>query len=1244
MKCKALFHLFIILASIFTVSSLAPQAEAQQQVCCEETTSGEHCQYTDQSNCKSGALQAATSCEQTSFCQLGCGFDSDTGRCFKNTPKATCQSSGDCTWTTSPSCDIPQCQRGCCVLSNQCSFVTQLQCKQITSQFPDINMTFDESITNEFSCINECRSFERGACVQPDGTCSFTTRNSCNLQTTALNATGPKSGFHPNKLCSHPELGTECAAQQYTGCLPDRDEVYWFDSCGNAENIYSSDKRSSYNNGIVLSKVQSCNPSSGNINSESCGNCNFAGGTLCGVAPRNINPTFGEYTCLDLSCKDLTVSATSPSSNSGTKKLGESWCAYDGVPGFGQDLVGSRHYRRLCINGEELTEPCKDFREEICVQGVQGQPPLPTQAAFQLSQGNYVEAICRGNRHTTCVESENEYDCTNLQARDCVWIGDRVISVRGNQVHISATEEPDANQKGTAPFEREQRKNEDGRCVPLVSPGLKFWPDESETPTSQLDPKSTCEEATTECEVTYEKPGLAGGVFSGDFGDTDWKCVSNCQCLQKDYLLSVNNICKSMGDCGAWYNVKGKFTEGGLDEDSEHDLLEEDVEDFESLISPTQGRGIYDSKFSAFFEQAAPGLVITVATGIGTVIGFSSSLGYGSLGIGEAFGQGFLSGFEGIFGFEALGEATYAEVAARSYGGIAFEKAATTPLTSGSFFTVQGGPEAVQSLIDEGVIRVVQGEGENAVLQATTEEGLSGVQQYTVMEAGTSSSFAQVLQFVNTLAWIYTIYSLLDVLLSDTKTEIITVTCEPWQAPTGGADCDKCDEDGKECSEYRCRSLGQMCKLLNAGTEAEACVNSNPNDATSPIISADPEALERGYTLSEVKGQGFTLNEKIEPFTAVSLGIKTNEYASCKYSESPTESFEEMTNTFGEGIFSLEHQTTFGLSSILLEPEALKLSNGGAYTLYLRCQDGNGNENNKPYYVKFSIKQGPDFTAPVIETTSIANGAYVPSGVNVTGLTIYTNEPSQCNWDDVDVEYEQMNNQFSCTSSQLPTTSIFYGLYDCSTILTNIISNRQNNYYFRCKDNNNNVNAESYEFSLQGTIPLSITSISPPPGTKFFTTDPLLKTSTAQGALNGVAVCGYSFIDNNPSNAIEFLKTNATSHEQQFQNLIPGQYNAFVTCSDVAGNFDQTNTTFTVAIDNQGPLITNLYTEGTLLHISTEENSKCEFSTLGSFNFGQGTPMTGDDTTEHETTLESSIYYIVCRDEFDNDASYKIFI
>jgi hypothetical protein len=48
--------------------------------------------------------------------------------------------------------------------------------------------------------------------------------------------------------------------------------------------------------------------------------------------------------------------------------------------------------------------------------------------------------------------------------------------------------------------------------------------------------------------------------------------------------------------------------------------------------------------------------------------------------------------------------------------------------------------------------------------------------------------------------------------------------CDPWQAPIGGDDCEKCNDGMNPCSEYRCKSLGQACGIVNKGTEDEKCV------------------------------------------------------------------------------------------------------------------------------------------------------------------------------------------------------------------------------------------------------------------------------------------------------------------------------------------------------------------------------------------------------------------------------------
>ena len=1242
-------HPVIFLPFLFLLVIVAAQAE-EQKVCCAETLSADTCSYVGASECKPGALQAATTCDKTSFCKLGCGFDQDSGMCFKSTPRYSCEQGGNCTWSESPTCDIPQCSQGCCTLSNECSFTTQIQCKKITSQFEDIEMDFKEEITDELTCVNQCRSLEKGACVSDDGSCKFTTREACLFETPGeLNSTGPLVGFHPDRLCSNPQLGTECAAQQKTGCLPNADEVYWFDSCGNPENIYGSDKAASYNNGFTLSKEESCNPANANVNSASCGNCNYVLGSICSPAEGGATPLYGDYACKDLTCDALTTSTFTPSANTkgDIQDNGESWCAYDSIIGGGRDPVGSRHYRRLCINGIELTEPCKDFREELCIQGEQGKPPLTTARGIKVSNDGFVYGACRDNRWQSCRDQDKEDDCQNVAYRDCFWVGDDTV----------------------------------GKCLPMFPPGLKFWTDDqATTDTQKSSPKSdalsVCKKGNEECEVVYETPGLLGSAA----------CVSNCECLEKDWLLGMNLLCKTYGDCGAYVNFLGKGTTGGyaVSEGYEGGKIDEgDLKDFSTLIDPQEGVGELEDAFDAIFTTYRV-IPIIGSAAIGTF-----SLFFGGQGAG--FFSGALSNilYGGGTFYPTHGANTHALISSNSFGTSTVVQAGT-PVTLGSATAINSGTtfqaDSINSLLGNTVTiggntgtissQSVVGGGQNIVHTTATGEvtplftQAPGSELFTStnIAAGTFADGTQLvpastqqiptwggagtfLSYVNTALLIWTIYNVLDVLLAEQEEVTVAFTCKPWVAPTGGSDCEKCQEDGKTCSAYRCRSLGQTCRLVNEGTSNELCINQHPNDVNPPIISADKDALTDGYQLTEQVGQGYVVTPDIEPFTALTLGVTVNEPSQCMYSINHSLPFEQMSTPFGNGLFNYQHNMTFSLSSVLAEEDILKLTNGGKYAVYVKCQDGAGNANNKDYYIKFAIKKGPDLTPPVIELTSIDNGVYVPADVNTTALTIYVNEPATCKWDKFDLDYGQMGHDFSCVNSKLPTSSIYYGLYDCDTVLTNIEQQTANNYYFRCKDqptepdeSKKNVNTNSFVFTLHGTTPLKILSFSPQPGTEFFDSSPTLKLVTGGGAQNGVATCGYNLFDSSPANTIDFLQTNSTLHEQPFTNLTTGDYTAYFTCADIGGNVATEETTFSVSVDTSSPFVKQLYTEGSLLVIVVSEETTCEYSTTGAFTYGEGIQMTGTNTMKHEATLESDIYYISCEDIYQNDVSFVVYV
>ena len=135
--------------------------------------------------------------------------------------------------------------------------------------------------------------------------------------------------------------------------------------------------------------------------------------------------------------------------------------------------------------------------------------------------------------------------------------------------------------------------------------------------------------------------------------------------------------------------------------------------------------------------------------------------------------------------------------------------------------------------------------------------------------------------------------------------EIITFECYPWEAPTGGANCEKCNSDLYPCSEYRCKSLGQACQLLNAGTGEEACTRINRNDAKAPVITPWEEPLTKDYKYKPdtainppdrgVKIQYLGASDGcVKAFTPLSFGIETDEPAQCMIDYNRTDKFEDM--------------------------------------------------------------------------------------------------------------------------------------------------------------------------------------------------------------------------------------------------------------------------------------------------------------------------------------------------------------
>jgi hypothetical protein len=588
---RALKYLFIanlvlaIFALSFSMSSISAANANLFNVCCEKTKKGAWCQNTLEENCDAGYRKTPTSCEATSFCKQGCCYDSQEGLCMENTPQKVCNDNNG-TWADDESCNIPQCNLGCCVLGTQASFVTLTRCKRLSGLY-GLQTNFRNDIADEMTCIAVASSGDEGACVYTvdfQKTCRFTSRGECTAS--SKKAGNSTSEFFAGYLCSAEELGTNCGPSEKTTCIEGKDEVYFVDTCGNPANIYDSSKikdKSYWQKKVDKSKACGAGNIKGSAESKTCGNCDYFHGSIC----RRGDATYGNYKCSDLNCYNT--------QNGKDYKNGESWCIYDGNVGGGVDAVGSRHFRHVCIYGEETIEPCADYRGEICIQ-----------ADIKSEGETFTEAACRVNRFTDCIDQAEKEDCLNTDKRDCYWLegvqflglasssssntsgstGSAIFGggktggfgggVTGSVVDSGVEEENNAQITGNAvapitgdavspitgeaiaPItgyglfggDKDEKKVGSGvqlgggACLPLVPKGLKFWEDG--------EASGFCNLGNSKCVVTYDKK-LIG----------EKKCVENCQCLEEGYAQKMNEVCTSLGDCGAYVNIAGKYTDDG---------------------------------------------------------------------------------------------------------------------------------------------------------------------------------------------------------------------------------------------------------------------------------------------------------------------------------------------------------------------------------------------------------------------------------------------------------------------------------------------------------------------------------------------------------------------------------------------------------------------------------------------------------------------------------------------------------
>lgn len=1092
--------------SIKQIGIVSAEDESGMKVCCEKTIDGLWCQNAFEIRCDDDFRKNPSICSETSFCQSGCCFDPSQGTCAMGSTKEKCESKGG---VFEESCEeLTQYNKGCCHLGRNTDWVTSSRCR-ILSNIQGVEINFDESIDE-----TQCKYYtdEEGACLFDDLFCERVTEEECDLK---------GGSWGSGKLCSsHYEEGLSiCAPMDSVNCAEDKvkyPEIYWYDSCGNRENIYEGNSKTqkdrAWNEGFIKPKDESCGAtaSDGNAEDKNCGNCMYPSDSICketSVGETSIDA--GNFICADLNCEF----------EGETYENGESWCVYDGYTGESRDAVGASQFIRYCQEGEVITEKCGlGYRDELC-------------AEFQYPSGRW-QAQCRPNLWGLCLEanelisekSTEEAKETCEMNSDCRW----------HELDV------DDYFKFSA-------------CVPNYPQGKRVLSFEEELLEGDVaEETNICDLGSLTCKVMYKK----NLEWDGLTPHAEEECVANCECTDAEFVKAANEFCVSLGDCGGYVNVDnsrggwGVYTDDGFSVKGDNKI---DLEE-EYTLYP------YGKENTRNEESEEPGNVPRY--------------------LPMEEGEGYFPGEDISF----YNEVTESDFEREGFGEYIWERWAF------------GG-----------------------------QDDWSGWRTLTIY-AGLLPLIADMLQYAFGFGSVREVE--------------IKFKCMSWQPPVGGDSCELCNEGDVPCTEYKCRSLGTGCDLLepedpSIEVEDPPCANVYCQEGGVPV-GREMVAVGSGFKKeahnsgSREIGATVTLEngKPIVEGTDVNFTIETSDWAICKWVSDDIESglFDEYGELPVEGSrFTKNH--TFGITMPWIEDPSVS---SDSYEIYLRCKEKCERVNEDSYKIEFKLDPTPDIKPPVILEPVTGSEVYVKYGETSKAFEITLDEAANCRYAlSEGTEYGMMPLSFACN----------YAEKTCGTVVTDLLDD-VSNVYVKCSDRLGNNNTEDFHYSFVKSLEeLSVNIDSPTNNSVFklpFDEEPLvLQASTSGGILGGEAECGYRIVGLGED---VFLETGATIHSQTFSSAwSPNEYKISVLCKDAAENQAQDEIFISVEKDETPPIVTRVFSskfltnEEAICYYNNSEISKC------GFDIESSTAITSIYSLEHSINFEEGLnYYIKCEDPFEN--------
>ena len=1190
-KGIAVFMSFILVFSIFSIMDVK-EVSAQQPFCCIKSSDGQYCNEAyDRSvlegtctDLRMGECDAMAECADVTCVPAN-------GVCLSNYPKLKCEDEGG-TPDTRPENLVPDCKIGCCKETSMCGLIQNAQCPG----------DFDPGITDARSCDNLCAADELGCCWT-SGSCEFGRRSDCSAD---YNFEEPVAG--DIVYCSEVNhCDALYDAYAYTACgdknlIPNANlDVYWYDSNDNMMEMVGAPN----SNAPLYTDSE---------RRDDYGNCNYPD-EKC-FDPDEKGGREWAY------CKSTACVVDCPECEPTSFKHGDTICLGIGKGKFTNDDKSKylKEYLLSCDNGEVNTDRELDRTRDHCIYSPKVVDGV-TRYHAETINNNWAKCSGGDGNEDYCGEGGG------------VWDYGAYIPILGGPLLAFS----------------------DWCTNGFKMPGAYFGGDESCEDKGKVGDVEMCYYDHD----LWSPIGSCNAVFPPATSDQCGECGKGGDGLVN---MCTEEECNSLGDC-----------------EFEHQHL-----NFEALLATG-----------------------ALAVGTAVAIQVFAEVACHWAGIGgttEICKKGFLEGTKQLLGKKLYWGILALIIGS---GASASQGYHSDGVTEYDFVTEDGKYDLAKIITlnkaiesdGRSLIPGVEGEEELGLgatllgisLLACTGSGGSsssggGSSGGVMVSPAYSSDIPQksigLCNVLNALGIALSVYGMSE--------SFNAGECRAETAHTDNSHCGQCGpaEGQFYCTNDRCNILGQTnqnCKWIskNDGTIDGWCISIPPTNIDPPAITdiqfemydidglfVGPEYTSDSQTLDIDRRFGWTDSNNVK------INITTDMRSDCKASFEAETAFDSMGGDMAfDNPFETQHTLDFSLTEHIKIP--------GEATLFIKCENVNGVSHNPSEdinWIRMRFGPRPDTVPPEILVTDPYQGFYFPNGTDNSELSIvvydnngvggckYTTELNETDYDSMEHTFDGPVS-VACPGISDENCYRFTTDLDFSTggeeVDLESLGYEENgtrfDYSFGCIDQFSPPNLFTMDYVITVFPDFEMNLTAPEEDEEIYDSTPWMNASTSVDTQ-----CSYKLQnDVNWTDLNEHVLDRVYRYEieDSLEGSVGGiPYTLTVRCHDMAFNFQEESVRFYIMADEDDPYPVRIYTTGTFgsggsLYVQLNEPAECRFSVEDdAFDFDEEDDSTlmravlpqriSDDrliSKTQSTSWDSDIYYIKCRDEWENEGEFTIY-